>query len=39
MHIYDFHCKMCNSNNLFNVGDVLLCVIYQLNFTVSMYVT
>jgi hypothetical protein len=24
---------------LFNVGNVLLCVIYQLNFTVFMYVT
>jgi len=24
---------------LFNVGNVFLCVIYQLNFTVFMYVT
>jgi len=24
---------------LFNVGNVLLCVIYQFNFTVFMYVT
>jgi hypothetical protein len=24
---------------LFNVGNVLLCAIYQLNFTVFMYVT
>jgi hypothetical protein len=24
---------------LFNVGNVLLCVIYQLNFTIFMYVT
>jgi len=24
---------------LFNVGNVLLCIIYQLNFTVFMYVT
>ena len=24
---------------LFDVGNVLLCVIYQLNFTVFMYVT
>ena len=24
---------------LFNVGNVLLCVIYRLNFTISMYVT
>jgi len=26
-------------NNYFNVTDVLLCVIYQLNFTVLIYVT
>jgi hypothetical protein len=25
--------------NLFNVGSVLLCIIYHLNFTVFMYVT
>jgi hypothetical protein len=24
---------------LFNIGNVLMCVIYQLNFTVLMYVT
>jgi len=24
---------------VFNVGNVLLCIIYQLNFTVFMYVT
>jgi hypothetical protein len=24
---------------LFNVGNVLLCVVYQLNFSVFMYVT
>jgi hypothetical protein len=25
--------------SLFNVGNVLLCIIYQLNFTIVMYVT
>ena len=39
------HCKCTMSCTvhfiitLFNVGNVLLCVIYQLNFTVFMYVT
>ena len=39
------HCKRtmwCTVHfiiTLFNVGNVLLCVIYQLNFTVFMYVT
>jgi hypothetical protein len=38
-----FKCTVeCTENfivNLFNVGNVLLCVIYQLNFTVFLYVT
>jgi len=32
-------CTVCFIIALFNVGNVLLCVIYQLNFTVFMYVT
>jgi hypothetical protein len=33
------YCTVHFISTLFNVGNVLLCVIYQLNFTAFMYVT
>jgi hypothetical protein len=36
---YTMQCRVHFIITLFNVGNILLCVIYQLNFTVFMYVT
>jgi hypothetical protein len=36
---YTVNVQCCVQYTLFNVGNILMCVIYQLNFTIFMYVT